>query len=160
MNRRTFLKKASGTAASLVFVSGKLYAAAKQQEYEQKIDDLEIYDFIMPRVKFPHIDRPGMSEGPDYWSVRPGGDRNLLNRLSDVIRCRIKPIPNVEYDGFDPQYAAEDQLNAVVTFDEPDKINKYPFKINFYPILSFFFNRIHNSSTISYNMNNLYIKQS
>jgi hypothetical protein len=128
MNRRTFLKKASGTAASLVFMSGKLCAVAKQNESDKEIDDLEKYDFIMPRVKFPHIDRPGKSEGPDYWSVRPGGDRNLLNRLSAVIRCKTKPILNVTYDGFDPTHAIDDnQFNAVVTFDEPDKINKYPF---------------------------------
>ena len=137
MNRRSFIKIATKAAAGLVFASGKLYASAKQdpsQKHQpgtrysqQEPDDLEIYDFIMPRVEFAHIKRPGKSEGEDYWCVRPGGDRNLLNHLSTVIRCKTKPITNVPDDAFGLQYGTRDQFNAVVSFDRPEQINKYPF---------------------------------
>ncbi|MEJ2648546.1 MAG: DUF4159 domain-containing protein [Sedimentisphaerales bacterium] len=135
MNRRNFLKAASRTAAGLVFMSGKLCAVARenslqqaaQSESDRQLNDLEQYDFIMPRVQFAHIRRPGMGEAPDYWSVRPGGDRNLLHRLDSVIRCKTKPIPRVPDDAFDLQYGKPDQFNAVVSFDDPEEINRYPF---------------------------------
>lgn len=137
MDRRKFLKKVSGTAAGLVFLSGKLCAVAKQNSnqanntdpgrYENDIDDYEKYDFVMPRVKFTPIKVPGRGEGPDKWNVRPGGDKNLLIRLSSVIRCSTKPILKVR-SGWDPQYAVEEgQLNGIVTFDEPEKLRRYPF---------------------------------
>ena len=131
MNRRNFIKTASKTAAGVI-LTGNLAAQNINKpiisEPEQNIDDLAKYDFILPRVKFTPIKVPGRGEGPDFWNVRPGGDRNLLKRLSTVIRCKTKPIINVNEDGFIPQYATQEgQLNAVVTFDNPDDINKYPF---------------------------------
>jgi hypothetical protein len=137
MNRRNFLKKVSGTAAGLVFLSGKLCAVARQistqtsntvyDGYEQDVEDFDKYDFIMPRVKFTPVKVPGRGEGPDLWNVRPGGDKNLLNRLSTVIRCRTKPILKIR-SGWDPQYAVEEgQLNGIVTFDEPERLHRFPF---------------------------------
>lgn len=125
MDRRTFLKAASGFAGSLAFCSGSLCAVARQNGPEQQIDDLELYDFVMPRVMHIPLQQPGKGQGPDTWDVRPGGDKNLLSRLSTVIRCRTKPIPGA--DNWQPQHAAEGQLNAVVTFDSLEKIKKYPF---------------------------------
>ncbi|MBN1974118.1 MAG: DUF4159 domain-containing protein [Sedimentisphaerales bacterium] len=135
MNRRIFLKTVA-KSAGLVFLSGKLFASARQEFShlsttkinEQQTDDLDKYDFIMPRVKFTPIKVPGRGEGPDLWNVRPGGDRNLMDHLSTVIRCKTKPILNVGQDGFSTQYAdKEGQLNAIVTFDNPERINKFPF---------------------------------
>jgi hypothetical protein len=126
MNRRTFLKTASRTAAGLVFMSGKLCAVAAQGNSDSEMDDLEKYDFIMPRVKFPHLVKPGYGEAPDKWNVRPGGDKYLLDRLSAVVRCNTKPITNI-ISGWNPSLGAESQFNAVVTFDNPGKINRYPF---------------------------------
>jgi hypothetical protein len=125
MDRRTFLKAASKAMGSLVFCSGRLCAVAGQYESQQQIDDLELYDFIMPRVRFVPTRQPGHGEGPDKWNVRPGGDANLLNRLSTGIRCRTKPILGT--NNWQPQYATEGQLNAVVTFDSMEQIKKYPF---------------------------------
>jgi hypothetical protein len=125
MDRRTFLKTASRVAGSLAFCSSRLCAVAGQYVPEQRIDDLEIYDFVMPRVSFVPTRQRGQGQGPDTWNVRPGGDANLLNRLSTVIRCRTKPILGT--NNWQPQYAAEGQLNAVVTFDSIEKIKKYPF---------------------------------
>jgi hypothetical protein len=80
----------------------------------------------MPRVKFAHLVRPGRGEAPDKWNVRPGGDKYLLTRLSAVIRCQTKPILNIR-SGWDPSLGTEDQFNAVVTFDNMEKTNRYPF---------------------------------
>ncbi|MBN2588736.1 MAG: DUF4159 domain-containing protein [Sedimentisphaerales bacterium] len=124
MNRRNFLKTASKTAAGLL-LSGNICNAANQ---EQEIDDLEKYDFIMPRVKFTPLRVPGRGQAPDKWHVRPGGDRNLLRRLSTVIRCKTKPILYVnENNGFVPSIGTDNQFNDIVTFDNRDKIIKYPF---------------------------------
>jgi len=83
-------------------------------------DDLDKYDFLMPRVKFTHEKRE-----VDRWNVRPGGDANLLRELSSVIRCRVKPIRQA-YD-WQPQWSTEGQLNAIVGFDELEDLEKYPF---------------------------------
>ena len=126
MTRRTFLKAASKVAGSLAFCSGSLCAVARQYEPDQEIDDLELYDFVMPRVKFAPYKRQGQQRlSDDMWNNRPGGDANLLNRLSTVIRCRTKSIPGA--NNWQPQWAQEGQLNAVVTFDDLDQIKKYPF---------------------------------
>ncbi len=137
MDRRNFLKTASKTAAGLI-LSGGFHPGIAQDisqgnsseiiETKQQKDDLEEYDFILPRVKFTPIKVPGRGQGPDYWNVRPGGDRNLLRRLGTVLRCKTKPITNVDEDGFLIQLAEkEGQLNAIVSFDYPEQINKYPF---------------------------------
>ena len=124
MNRRNFLKAASKTAAGIL-LSGNISNAANN---EKEIDDLEKYDFIFPRVKFTPLKVPGRGQAPDKWNVRPGGERNLLRRLSTVIRCKTKPILYVnEFDGFEPSLGKDNQFNDIVTFDDRDKIIKYPF---------------------------------
>jgi len=45
--------------------------------------------------------------------------------LSSAIRCRVKPIRRA-YD-WQPQWATEGQLNAVVTFEDLNDLEKYPF---------------------------------
>jgi hypothetical protein len=125
MNRRIFLKTASSVVASLAFASGNLYASARRNTPAKPIDDLEMYDFIMPRVKIVPLKQAGMGQGPDTWNVRPGGDANLLRRLSAIIRCSTKPIMGAS--DWQPQYAIDGQLNAVVTFDEIEQIKKFPF---------------------------------
>ncbi len=87
--------------------------------------DLDEYDFILPRVRVVELPFKGRGKGPDVWNVRPGGDANLLRELSRVVRCRTKPI-QAAID-WQPQYASEQQLNAVVTFDDPERLRHYPF---------------------------------
>ena len=83
-------------------------------------DDLDRYDFLLARVKF------AAEKGAlHYWQVRPGGDANLLEELSRVIRCKVKPI--IGTDNWNPLHASKGQFNAVVSFDEPEKLNKLPF---------------------------------
>ncbi len=83
------------------------------------------YDFVLARVQFKEQGLPGYAKGPDVWHVRPGGDANLLRELAAVIRCKVKPVDFAP--DWDPQYATPGQLNAVVTFDDPQRLREYPF---------------------------------
>jgi len=120
LDRRAFLKTTVRTTAGAALAAGGLGAIAQQAAYGESRDDLDKYDFIMPRVKFSV-----QSDVPDKWDVRPGGDANLLEELSAVIRCKVKPIRGTH--DWSPSRARKGQLNAVVTFDEPEKLGKYPF---------------------------------
>jgi hypothetical protein len=120
IGRRQFLKTAGGKMLGAAIAAAGFETVAKGTSSNEGPDDLDHYDFVMPRVNYAH-----QRKEVDRWDVRPGGDANLLRELSAVIRCRVKPIKGVQ--DWDPQWAAEGQLNAVVTFDEPDKLKKYPF---------------------------------
>jgi len=119
IDRRDFLKTAGRAIASTALVSGPLASTLCAANVENE-DEFDKYDFIMARVKFDHDEKE-----VDKWDVRPGGDANLLEELSSVIRCKVKPIRDT--NNWHPQYASEGQLNAVVTFDQPKKLKNYPF---------------------------------
>lgn len=125
MKRRTFLQLAGATILTGTMAShganeetGSLYVATEPTDFDR-------YDFVLARVRFTEQGTKGQGKGPDVWNVRPGGDANLLREFSNVIRCRVKPVRNA-FD-WNPQYATAGQLNAVVTFDEPDRLRQYPF---------------------------------
>jgi len=120
MNRREFLKTAGRTVVGATLAVGGLGSIAERPVYGESPEDLDKYDFLMPRVKFAH-----QKQEADPWNVRPGGDANLLRELSAVIRCKVKPIRGA--NDWEPQWAVEGQLNAVVTFDELEELKKYPF---------------------------------
>ena len=119
MNRREFLKTAGRTVVGATLAAGGLGSIAERPVYGESPEDLDKYDFLMPRVKFAH-----QKQEADPWNVRPGGDANLLRELSAVIRCKVKPIRGA--NDWEPQWAVEGQLNAVVTFDELEELKKYP----------------------------------
>ncbi|MHC4119793.1 MAG: DUF4159 domain-containing protein [Planctomycetota bacterium] len=120
MNRRQFLKIGGAKTVGAALAASGLDSTVIAAEPDNGPDDLDTYDFLMPRVRFTHEKRE-----VDRWNVRPGGDANLLRELSSVIRCRVKPIRQA-YD-WQPQWSAEGQLNAVVGFDDMTNIEKYPF---------------------------------
>jgi hypothetical protein len=120
IDRRQLLKAAGRNMLGAAFAAAGFKTMAKGATPDAGPDDLDKYDFLMPRVKYAH-----QKKEVDRWNVRPGGDANLLRELSAVIRCKVKPIRAVQ--DWNPQWAAEGQLNAVVTFDEPDQLKKYPF---------------------------------
>jgi hypothetical protein len=121
INRRDFLKKTSAVAASMSLASAATDIFGGPDVYGADMDDdLDRYDFIFARVKF--IDGKNVQ---DHWDVRPGGDANLLEELRSVIRCKIKPIHRT--NNWSPQRARPGQLNAVVTWDEPERLKKFPF---------------------------------
>ena len=120
MDRRQFLKTAGGAVLGTACTAAGLASGVEESDSEKGPDDLDMYDFLMPRVKYAHE-----SKEVDRWNVRPGGDANLLRQLRSVIRCKVKPIKGA-YD-WQPQWAMEGQFNAVVSFDNPQKLKKYPF---------------------------------
>jgi hypothetical protein len=120
ISRRQFLKAAGGIIVGAAFC-GRAGRARGEQDYSpQYVDDLDRYDFVMPRVRFTHEKRE-----VDRWNVRPGGDANLLREFSSAIRCKVKPIAGAL--DWQPQWAGEGQLNAVVSFDSIDEVKRYPF---------------------------------
>lgn len=120
MNRREFLKTAGRTVVGATLAASGLGSIAERPVYGESPEDLDKYDFLMPRVRFAH-----QKQEADPWNVRPGGDANLLRELSAVIRCKVKPIRGA--NDWEPTWAMEGQLNAVVTFDELEELRKYPF---------------------------------
>ena len=120
LDRREFLRTADRTVAGTVLAAGGLGSVVRGESYGEESDDLDKYDFVMPRVKYVH-----QKKEVDRWDVRPGGDANLLEELSLVIRCKVKPIRDA--NDWEPQYAHEGQLNAVVSFEELEQVKRYPF---------------------------------
>ena len=124
INRRQFLKNSCSKIAGVTLAAAGIGSASNGVSPDGYPDngpeDLDKYDFIMPRVKFAHEKRE-----VDKWNVRPGGDANLLRELSSIIRCKVKPIRQA-FD-WHPQWATEGQLNAVVSFEDMENIEKYPF---------------------------------
>lgn len=124
MNRRRFLKAAGTAVAGSVLAAVPPASAARQvrraRSQQQRLDDLEQYDFILPRVKFKV-----KADVPDQWDVRPGGDANLLRELADIVRCKVKHIYHT--NDWEPDKGRPNQFNAVVGLDEPERLKKYPF---------------------------------
>jgi hypothetical protein len=120
LDRREFLKTAGRTIAGAALATGGFGSIVEAVSYGEDSDDLDKYDFILPRVKYVH-----QKKEVDRWNVRPGGDANLLEEFVSAIRCKVKPIRDT--NDWEPQYAEEGQLNAVVTFDNLEELKKYPF---------------------------------
>jgi len=125
MKRREFLQLAGTTVLGAGLPSRGVEGPSAPGYEPPAYDDLDRYDFVLPRIRLTELPYKGRGKGPDFWNVRPGGDANLLRELAAVIRCRVKPITGT-FD-WTPQYALEGQLNAVLTFDEPDRLRRYPF---------------------------------
>lgn len=125
MKRREFLQLAGATILVGPSVSAGGDKPSDPLYDRQAPTDFDRYDFVLARVRFVEQGLKGQGKGPDLWNVRPGGDANLLREFSRVVQCRVKPIRGT-FD-WNPQYASEGQLNAVVRFDEPDRLRQFPF---------------------------------
>jgi len=86
INRRDFLRIAGSAAISTTLAVSGVVSFAERIACGDDASDLDQYDFVMPRVKFAEQGREGQGRGPDFWNVRPGGDANLLDEFSTVIR--------------------------------------------------------------------------
>lgn len=119
--RREFLKTTgkfltgAALAASGLGPLGHGVACAANED-----DDLDKYDFIMPRVKFECDKRV-----PAHWNAYPGADRNLLLEFSHVVRCKVK-VPQGCQD-MSPDPGQEHHFNVVVDLTDLEQLRKYPF---------------------------------
>ncbi|MHC4638647.1 MAG: DUF4159 domain-containing protein [Planctomycetota bacterium] len=118
--RREFLCKTGRTLAGATFAGSIIGATDQANAAAGETDELDKYDFLMPRVKF----QCNMQVN-DKWNAFPGGDQNLLRKFSEVVRCRVKNVPdcvnNEPHDGHDRQF------NAVVDLTNIEDLRKYPF---------------------------------
>jgi len=119
ITRRGFIKT-TAAAASLA-VAGESMANpeyARDMRKQQDLADLANYDILLPRVKFASDRRV-----TDHWNSHPRADRNLLRRLSEVIRCKVK---DVRFRGAGLGYAKDSDFNTIVTFDDTERICRFP----------------------------------
>jgi len=120
IDRRIFLKTAGRAAAGAALAAGGLGSITGQTAYGKNSDDLDRYDFLMPRVKFTCNMRVN-----DNWNAFPGGDRNLLERFESVVRCKVKHVQNCNDNK--PHSGREGQFNAVVDLNNMEELRKFPF---------------------------------
>jgi hypothetical protein len=122
INRRSFLRKTSRTVAAGLAV-GSFSSLVRQRVYGEDSDESERYDFLMARVRF--YTPEDVKDVREDWASSPGADRNLLERLSSVVRCKVKLPPNC--GDVNPSTGAEYQFNAVVDFRDIENLRKFPF---------------------------------
>ena len=122
LNRREFLTELGTTVAAAAMGTTALSLVTNTiARASTRIDeDLEKYDFLMPRVKFD-CDR----RVPARWNTYVGADINLLREFSSVVRCKVK-IPDGANNS-SPTYGSERQFNAVVDFTDMEQLRNYPF---------------------------------
>lgn len=112
-SRRTFIAQA---AITTLWGAGALTARAQQA---QDLYDLANYDFLIARVRFDSDSRT-----PDRWNMCAASESNLLKAIQNVLRCKVKIIPGLQ----EYQSTTQDRhLNAVVTFDDLERICRFPF---------------------------------
>ena len=118
INRRDFITQAAKTTA--LATAGMSLLPESAASAASKMDDLNKYDFLMPRVKFACDKRVQAT-----WNTYPGADKNLLQGLSSVVRCKIK-LPT-GCNNSQPIYGTNDQFNAVVDLTDLTQLRKHPF---------------------------------
>jgi hypothetical protein len=119
IDRRRFITAAGKTVAATALGSAGLSLLSPTSAYAASMRD-DHYDFLMPRVKFACDERV---EAP--WNTYPGADKNLLQSLSSVIRCKVK-LP-AGCNNNQPEIGSDDQFNAVVDLTDIEQLRNYPF---------------------------------
>lgn len=110
MDRRTFLTTsalavgAAGGAGAVGIVPGSSYTPP----------DFDQYDFLLARV---------CNNNPD-WDFAPGGDKNFLEQLSQVLRVKVKLQDNVR--DLTPENGGPEHFNALVDLRSYDEMRKLP----------------------------------
>lgn len=112
-------KTAAVTSLLIAGTSGANPELIEDVREKQDLADLANYDLIFPRVKFASDKRV-----KDHWNAFPRGDRNLLMKLEEVVRCKVKEL---RFRGTGRNYGRESDFNAVVSFDDHERICRFPF---------------------------------
>ncbi len=119
--RRDFIINTAKVAGGSILTASALAKSGKsrQARIEQDIHDLNNYDFILARAKFA-----AESSAPCRWNTLPIGDKHLLEDLSRVVRCKVKEVPRVSKGLVN---AREEYFNAVVSFEDFERVRRFPF---------------------------------
>ena len=117
MNRRQFIQRTGGAAAALAATSCLAPSITQAQGLVDGgwvPDDKDAYDLLLPRI---------CNNNPD-WDFGPGGDKNLLEQFSNIMRCKVKLQDNVrdEY----PDNGLPEHFNGVVDLTNLDTMRKFP----------------------------------
>jgi hypothetical protein len=117
LTRRSFITR--GSAATAAFTSASLLMPPIAQAQDlvdggRLPEDADQYDFLFARV---------CNNNPS-WDFGPGGDKNLLEQFSDVMRCKVKLQENVR-DEF-PESGNPEHFNAVVDLSNLETMRKFP----------------------------------
>jgi len=116
LDRRGFLKQCGGAV-----VAAGLAAATPASAWGRgAADDLDSYDFLMPRVIFDCDRRVACP-----WNIYPGGDKHLLEEFSKTVRCKVKLEQPT--DMYQPMTGDERHFNGVVSFRESSWFGSFPF---------------------------------
>lgn len=110
MDRRSFLRDTAVAATAIAGIAG-----AQAVECKPFVPgDVDSYDFLFARI---------CNNNPS-WDYGPGGDKNLLEQLSDVLRVKVKLQPNVrdEY----PEQGLSEHFNALVDLSSIEPMRKFP----------------------------------
>lgn len=119
ITRRSFIRRTAGIAAGALAAGNAAAQVLGRGTSPPEVGHDE-YDLVFARVKFECDKRV---QAP--WNCYPGAERNLLEAFSGAVNCRVKIPPNCKDDH--PVYGQDSQFNAVVNFDDPEPLRKYPF---------------------------------
>ncbi|GMV94540.1 MAG: hypothetical protein AMXMBFR82_43180 [Candidatus Hydrogenedentota bacterium] len=109
LTRRGFMGRVAAVSAATAGLAGIAHA---EQYIPGDVDD---YDFLIARVG---------NNNPD-WEYFPGGDKNLLEQLSHVLRIKVKIQPNTRDEN--PERGKPEHFNAMVDLTSIDDLRKFPF---------------------------------
>ena len=120
LNRRKFLKTTTRIITSVALTAGGLNLLHQPAAQASQIsDDLDNYDFIIPRVKFLVKERV-----ISPWNTTPGAEKNLLTEFSKVVRCKVKLCQNC--NNYKPGYGQDYHFNSVVDLTDFKELKKCP----------------------------------
>ena len=120
LSRRDFIRRAGAWAAcasTVTLLPSFSHAASEHIAVTTACD--EDYDFLLARVKFKCD-----YEENDRWNRYPGGDKHVLQKLSEALRCRVK-LP-IGCKDADPKDGQPEQFNGVVTLFDLPAMRRFP----------------------------------
>lgn len=114
MDRRRFLAQSGVAMAGASLLVPPMAQADDLIDGGRVPDDRDHFDFLLGRI---------CNINP-AWDYGPGGDKNLLEQFSDVMRCKVKLQENVR-DEF-PEQGRPEHFNGVVDLSNLDTMRKFP----------------------------------
>ena len=117
INRRQFIQRSAVVAAAVAgasLLAPPITQAQGLSDGGYVPDDVDNYDLLLPRI---------CNNNPD-WDFGPGGDKNMLEQFSAIMRCKVKLQDNVrdEY----PDNGLPEHFNGAIDLTGLDAMRKFP----------------------------------